>query len=184
MWSACWWNYLFFIYVCVSFLWCSSEPKPSLPSLIKLYQVVLNNLPPGPVHTTVGCFFPLNSVLTYALAIYPLVQVIDDSVTTRLQCDKLPSFLPNAVVRITIVLLTVVVAILVPNFAIIVTFIGCTVESLTGYILPFILHLKLKYKKFKIYQVFLDSVLLFFGVLLTIFGTTVVIKALIKFYNP
>lgn len=95
-----------------------------------------------------------------------------------------PAFLPNAVVRITIVLLTVVVAILVPNFAIMVTFMGCTVESLTGYILPFALHFKLKYKKLKIYQVFLDSVLLFFGVLVTIFGTTVVIKALIKFYDP
>lgn len=125
-------------------------------------QVVLNNLPPGPVHITVGCFFTLNCVLTYALSIYPLVQVIDNSVTTRIQCDKLPSFLPNAVVRITIVLSTAVVAILVPNFAIIVTFMGCTVESLTGYILPFTLHLKLTHKQLKIYQVFLDFVLLFF----------------------
>ena len=33
----------------------------------------------------------------------------------------------------------------VPNFAIIVTLIGCTVESLAGYIFPFALQLKLKY---------------------------------------
>ena len=146
-------------------------------------QVVLNNLPPGPVHITVGCFFAVNCVLTYALAIYPLVQVMDNSFTTRIQCDQLPTFLPSAVVRIIIVFLTVLVAILVPDFSIIVTFMGCTVESLTGYIFPFALHLKLKYQQLKIYQVFLESVLLVFGVLITIFGITVVIRALVKFYD-
>lgn len=108
---------------------------------------------------------------------------MDNSFTTRIQCDQLPTFLPSAVVRIIIVFLTVLVAILVPDFAIIVTFMGCTVESLTGYIFPFALHLKLKYQQLKIYQVFLESVLLVFGVLITIFGITVVIRALVKFYD-
>lgn len=146
-------------------------------------QVVLNNLPPGPVHITVGCFFAHNCVLTYALVIYPLVQFMDNSFSIRIHGDKLPTFLPNAVLRVIIVLSTVVVAMLVPDFAIVVTLMGCTVQSLTGYIFPFALHLKLKYKQLKIYEVFLESVLLFFGVLVTIFGTTVVIRALIKFYD-
>lgn len=89
----------------------------------------------------------------------------------------------NVVVRVTVVVLTVVAATLVPNISIIVSFIGSTVNSLVGYIFPFVLHFKLKSKQLKIYQVFLDSVLVFFGALVTILGTAVAIKNLIKFYD-
>ncbi|XP_078357555.1 vesicular inhibitory amino acid transporter-like [Oculina patagonica] len=145
--------------------------------------VILNNIPPGAIHIAVGCFFALNCILSYALAIYPLIEALHNSITTRVQNDRVPDFLINVVVRVSVLLATVAVAILVPNFSIIVVFTGSTVSSLAGYIFPFVLHLKLKYKQLKIYKVCIDSVLIFFGSIVTIFGTAVTIKTLIKFYK-
>ncbi|XP_078352805.1 vesicular inhibitory amino acid transporter-like [Oculina patagonica] len=145
--------------------------------------VIINNLPLGTVHIAVGSFFALNCILSYALAIYPLVEALHNSVSIHITNDKVPGYLTDAVVRVTALFMTVVVAIFVPNFSIIVSFMGSTVFSLSGYIFPFVLHLKLKYRQLKIYKVCINSVLIFFGVIVTIFGTAVSIKTLIKFYG-
>ena len=128
-------------------------------------EVILNNLPPGAVHIAVGSFFAFSCILSYALTAYPLFEVVHNVVVTRIQNEKVPSFVADAVVRVTVVLLTVLVAMLVPNFSTIVSFVGSTVNSLAGYIFPFVLHLKLKYKQLKIHQVCIDSVWYFSGYL-------------------
>lgn len=94
--------------------------------------------------------------------LYPLLEAIHNLVTERIQNCKVPGFLTNAVVRVTLVLLTVVVAILVPTFSIFFSLIGSTMNCLTGYIFPFGLHLKLKYKHLKIHKICVDSVFLYF----------------------
>ena len=146
-------------------------------------EVILNNLPPGPVHITVSSCFAFSCIFSYVLILFPLLESCHNSLTKRIQNDKIPSFLTYAVVRVTMVLLTVVVGILVPNFFIIVSFLGSTTSALACYIFPFVLHLKLKYKQLKIYQVCIDCILVFLGVIVMILGTGVSFKTLIDFYQ-
>ena len=145
--------------------------------------VILNNLPPGPVHITVACCFVSSCIVSYVLILFPVFESCHDSLTARIQNDKIPSFLTYAVVRVTIVLLTVMVGILIPNFFIIVSFLGSISSAFLSYIFPFVLHLKLKYKQLKIYQVCIACFFVFLGVIQMIVGTGVSVKSLIDFYK-
>ena len=144
--------------------------------------IILNSLPSGPVHITVGSFFALNCILSYSLVIYPLFESVHKSLTTRIQNDKIPDFATNAVVRIAVVVLSVVVAILVPSFLVIISFIGGILDSPACYIFPIVLRFKLKYKRLKIHQVCVDSFVVIFGVIGMLSGVPVSIKTLINFY--
>ena len=144
--------------------------------------VILNSLPSGPVHITVGSFFALNCILSYGLVIYPLFESVDKSLTTHIQNDKIPDFATNAVIRITVVVLSVAVAILVPSFLVIISFIGGILDSPACYIFPIVLRFKLKYKRLKIQQVCVDSFVVIFGVIGMLSGVPVSIKTLINFY--
>ena len=146
-------------------------------------EIVVNNLPPGPVHITVSSFFAFSCILSYVLVVFPILENIHNSVTTRIQNDEIPSFLTYAVVRVTLVLMTVAVPILVPSFLVIVMFLGGTLGSIECYIFPVVLHLKLKYKKLNSYQVGVDIFVACFGVVALIFGIAMSIKTLIKVYQ-
>ena len=140
--------------------------------------VILNSLPSGPVHITVGSFFALNCILSYSLGIYPVIESVHKSLITRIKNDKIPDSVTNAVIRVTVVVLSVAVAILVPSFLLIVSFIGSILESPICYIFPIILRFKLKYKRLKIHQVCVDTFIVIFGVITTLSGVPVSIKTL------
>ena len=146
-------------------------------------EIVVNNLPPGPVHITVSSFFAFSCILSYVLVVFPVLENIHNSVTTRIQNDEIPSFLTYAVTRVALVLMTVAVAILVPSFLVIVMFLGSTLGSIVCYICPVVFHLKLKYKRLNSYQVGVDIFLACFGVVELILGTAMSIKTLIKVYQ-
>jgi len=145
--------------------------------------VILNSLPAGPVHIAVGSFFALNCILSYGLAIYPLFEFVEKSITIRIQNDRIPDFVTNAVIPVTVVLLSVVVAILVPSFLVIISFIGGILDSPACYIFPILLRFKLNYKRLKIHQVCVDSLEVIFGVIAMLSTVPVSIKNLINFYG-
>ena len=145
--------------------------------------VILNSLPAGPVHITVGSFFALNCILSYGLAIYPLFESVYKSVTIHIHNDTIPDFVTDAVIRVTVVVVSVVVAILAPSFLVIISFIGGILDSPACFIFPIILRFKLKYKRLKIHQVCLDSLVVTFGVIAMLSGVPVSIKTLIHFYE-
>ena len=146
-------------------------------------EIILNSLPTGPVHMTVGFFFALNCILSYALAIYPVIESVYKSITTRIENDKIPDFVTNTVVRVVVVLFTVVVAILVPSFSAIVSFIGGISDSPSCFIFPIILRFKLKFKRLKIHQVCVDSLVVIFGVVAMVLGSSVSVKTLVDFHE-
>ena len=143
-------------------------------------EVILNSLPSGPVHVTVGSFFALNCILSYSLAIYPLFETVHKSLTTHIQNDKIPDFVTNAVIRITVVVLSVAVAILVPSFLVIISFIGGILDSPACCIFPIVLRFKLKYKRLKIHQVCVDFFVVIFGIITMLSSIPVSIKTLIR----
>ena len=142
--------------------------------------VILNSLPTGPVHITVSSFFALNCILSYSLVIYPLFESVHKSLTTRIQNDKIPDLATNAVIRITVVVLSVAVAILEPSFLVIISFVGGILDSPACCIFPIVLRFKLKYKRLKIHQVCVDSFIVIFGIITMLSSIPVSIKTLIN----
>lgn len=140
-------------------------------------EIILNNLPPGPVHITVSSIFVLSCILSYVLALYPLIETAD-SLSAGIQSGKIPNFLSFAVVRVTLVALTATVAILVPHFVVIISILASSSAVFICYIFPSVLHLKLKYNQLKISQVCADLFLVFFGVVTMIVGMTFSVKTL------
>ena len=55
-------------------------------------EVVINNLPPSPVHITVSSFVAFSCALSYVLVLFPILESIHNPVTTRIQNDKAPSW--------------------------------------------------------------------------------------------
>lgn len=146
-------------------------------------EIILNSLPTGPVHMTVGFFFALNCILSYALAIYPVIESVHKSVTTRIENDKIPDFVTNTVIRVVVVFFTVVVAILVPSFLAVVSFIGGISDSPSCFIFPIILRFRLKFKRLKIHQVCVDFFVLIFGVVVMVLSVSVSVKTLVDFHE-
>ena len=145
--------------------------------------VILISLPSGLVHITVGSFFALNCVLSYVLIIYPVMETVHESVTARILNDKIPESVKDAVIRVTVVISSVVVATLVPSFLVIVSFLGSIFHTPFGFIFPIVLHLKLKYESLKIHQVFVGCFIAMFGAVIMVLGILESIKTLITFHE-
>jgi len=118
-------------------------------------------------------------ILSYVLALYPVLDSAD-SLTSHIQSDKIPSLLMYAVVRVTLVVLAVVVAVLVPHFVLIVSFLESLNAPFALYVFPCAVHLKLKNKQLKTCQIYSDLCLVVLGLIVTVFGTTISIKTLIQ----
>ena len=83
--------------------------------------------------------------------------------------SKIP-ILGSILIRIIMVLSTVVIAILVPKFALIISFTGSIIGSFLNYIFPCALHLKLRFHQLKAHEVCIDVLLILFGAFVLIFG--------------
>ena len=73
-----------------------------------------------------------------------------------------------------------VVAIIFPKFAYLVSFGGSLSDSMFFFILPCAVHLKLKFKQLKIYQLCLDVLFILTGIACGIFGSIFSGKALMS----
>ena len=142
-------------------------------------EVILNNLPPGPVHIIVSSVFVITCIFSYVLVLYPVIESFDSFISGIQRC-KSPTFVTHAVVRISLVLLSVIVAVLVPHFALIVSFLGSLNAPFLHYVFPCAVHLKLRFKQLKLHQICFDVCLIILGVLSIVFGTAFTLKAIIQ----
>ena len=132
-------------------------------------QVVLNNLPEGTIRTCTNLLFVSSCIFSYALAIFPILVFIQTTEIYEHSFSKFPK-IGSFVIRAIVVLLSVLVAIIFPKFAFVVSFAGSVDGSMFFFILPCAVHLKLKFKQLKIYQVCLDVLLIATGIACAIFG--------------
>ena len=139
--------------------------------------MILNNLPEGAIRTCSNLLFVSSCLFSYALTVFPiLVQTTETYEHAFSKFPKIGSF----VIRAIVVLLSVLVAIIFPKFAYLVSFAGSLNEPTFFFILPCAVHLKLKFKQLKIYQVCLDVLLIVTGIICGIFGIIFSGKALMS----
>ena len=132
-------------------------------------QVILNNLPEGTIRTCSNLLFVLSCLFSYALAVFPILVFIQTTEIYEHAFSKFPK-IGSFVIRAIVVVLSVLVAIIFPKFAFLVSFTGSVSDSTFFFILPCAVHLKLKFKQLKICQVCLDVLLIATGIASAIFG--------------
>ena len=142
-------------------------------------QVVLNNLPSGPFRMSISFIFVLSCIISTVLPMYPTIYMLERSEKIENAFSRIP-MVGSFLIRIAVVLSAVLVAILFPKFALVVSFTGSVATSFITYIFPCAVHLKLKFKQLKTYEVFLDVLIIFFGTVAIIFGVTFSGKALVQ----
>ena len=141
-------------------------------------QVILNNLPEGPIRTFTSLLFVSSCIFSYALFVFPILVFIQTTEAYEHAFAKFPR-IGFIVIRTTVVALTVLVAIIFPKFAFVISFTGSIVDSMFLFVLPCAVHLKLKFKQLKIYQVWLDVLLISIGITCATFGAIFSGKALV-----
>jgi len=143
-------------------------------------EIVINNLPDSPPHIIVSVVFVVSCLFSYALPLLAVFQCIEDSSTYFLLQTKLrlPSFACFAGLRVFFVSLTLLAAAFIPHFGFLTSFFGNLSLPLFNCILPCAAHLLLRKKDLSCWQKALDYMMILFGVLVSIFGTSVSAKAL------
>lgn len=137
-------------------------------------QIITLNLPSGPIPGIVRFCLSFSLFFTFPVMMFPVVKMLDKKL--HLQDKPLHS---NAV-RISLVLCAYIIICVVPNFSILMAFVGATCCTLLGFILPALFHLVIFQGELTINQKIWDFVILLVGVWGSIIST---IDALGRMYE-
>lgn len=142
-------------------------------------EVIGNNFPLGAPRTIVSIVYVMYVVFSYTLVINPVLQSLDDSRLTSIVNSFIPSFICSATTRFLLVFFTLLVAVAVPHFALLTAFVGSLALPFLEYIVPCLVHLKLKWSDLNYLQVAADGTIIIMGLVSTVFGAYFSGKALV-----
>ncbi|KAJ8259420.1 hypothetical protein GJAV_G00169060 [Gymnothorax javanicus] len=153
-------------------------------------EVITDNLPPG-IRAVVNIFLVAKALLSYPLPFFAAVEVLEKSLFQ----DGGRAFFPDCYggdgrlkswglsLRCILVVFTLLMAIYVPHFALLMGLTG----SLTGaglcFLLPSLFHLKLLWRKLMWHQVFFDVAIFVIGGICSISGFIHSMEGLIEAYK-
>lgn len=109
---------------------------------------------------------------SYPVQMFPVIAIFENmlfSMKTRYLEIK------RSIVRITIVLFTILVAITIPYFGLFMSLIGSFGSSLLAFILPTIFHLKLFWGHHHPLRLIINIVIIIFGVIASAISTTITV---------
>lgn len=142
-------------------------------------EVIGNNFPLGAPRTIVSVVYVMYVIFSYTLVIYPVFQSLDGSRLASAVTSFIPFFIWSATTRFLVVFINLFLAVMVPHFALLIAFVGSLALPFLEYIVPCLVHLKLKWYELKPVQVAADVTIAVMGVLATVFGACCSGKALI-----
>ena len=154
-------------------------------------QEVSENLPFGPLKTAIDTFLGFNGMFSYALPSFALINIID-------KCDL--KFIPpchsteeytlsnrelcvNSSLRLMLVLLSVSVAVMVPEFSLLMAVVGSVSAVALVLVFPALFHMRLKQDELTSVGYAVDVGIIVLGVLSTSFGLFFSMKKLVKVYK-
>ena len=146
-------------------------------------EAIVNNMPDGVLRYTVCFLLALSIVCNYAQLVIVIIEVLNDTFAPQvLFATKEREVLWYIVSRLLIVFLTLVGALLIPNFAVITAIPGSILSTLITFILPCWFHLYLKHDQLPWLVI---AVHIFILIIFTIFGlagTVFSLKELVQIY--
>ena len=146
-------------------------------------EVIVNSLPMGVIRMLVNGFLILNVLFSYPFRVITIIQTIEESVTVDSFPFKVPEIVWFIGIRVLTNFLTLLPAISIPHFALFMAFIGSLTGSFVALIFPAIFHLILKKEVLKLYHRIIDVLVIFTGILASLFGLVFTGKSLVQAYS-
>ncbi|XP_014241956.1 vesicular inhibitory amino acid transporter [Cimex lectularius] len=138
-------------------------------------QVITNNLDSAGLKAMVNLFLVIKAVLSYPLPYYAASELIEKSIFSG---DVLPTIwnldgtlkIWGLTFKVGLILSTVLMAISIPHFAILMGFIGSFTGTMLSFIWPCYFHMKLKGHEMTSKQLAYDAFIIFLGFLFAVIG--------------
>lgn len=150
----------------------------------KTQEVITNNLPGG-FYRSVGCILlVINVLFSYAFPMFTVICCITTSVVTQyptlIESNYLGPFL--TFLRLILVLITLLAALLIPHFALLMSFIGNLTGTFLVFIFPPLFYMMLHKGQLPLWQMLLNVGIILFGIGAGIVGIYASGIALVKAY--
>ncbi|XP_031568541.1 vesicular inhibitory amino acid transporter-like [Actinia tenebrosa] len=142
-------------------------------------EVITNSLPKGKLHILVNSFLIINVLFSYPFRVMTIIHCVEDSVVPESCRSKFNDILWFVGIRVLINFITLLPAIMVPHFALMMSCVGSLTGMSVVFVLPCFFHLRLKSGELEWYQKGLDYFLIGFGVIVAIIGLILSGRALI-----
>ncbi|XP_031574488.1 vesicular inhibitory amino acid transporter-like [Actinia tenebrosa] len=149
----------------------------------KTKEVITNNLPAGAVRT-VGCILlVINVLFSYAFPMFTVIQCITTSVVSKCCVPDSSRITPFLIgLRVMLVVITLLAALLIPHFALLMSFIGNLTGTCLVFVFPPLFHLKLRKSVLPWWQIILNISIILFGIAAGSVGLFSSGTALVKAY--
>lgn len=146
-------------------------------------DLVTNNLPQGIGYYISCVFLGINVLASYPFPILIVIRSIEDAISPDGILDRLPTAVWFVCVRVSLVLLTLGAAVLIPHFTLMLAFVGSLTSAITCFVLPCLFHLRFKRDELRFYHKTLDYCIIAFGLAAAGFGVVFSGKALVTVYE-
>lgn len=136
------------------------------------HSIITLNLPVGPMPLMVKGCLCFSLFFTYPIMLFPVIEILERRLGT------VNHFWKGNLLRASVVILSVIVVLIIPDFSTIMVLIGATCCSLLAFILPSLLHMRIFKGRHTRQQLIEDYVILIFGCLGTLIGSIDALKRL------
>ncbi|XP_038656954.1 vesicular inhibitory amino acid transporter [Scyliorhinus canicula] len=159
------------VFALVTFLTWGNETK----------EVITDNLP-FTLRILVNVCLVTKALLSYPLPFYAAAEVLQNSILNRSSVDK-KAQVWAFVLRGCLLMLTLLMAIFMPHFALLMGLTGSVTGAFLTFLLPSLFHLRLLWYKLGNLQRFLDISIIFLGLLCGLSGIFCSVKGLIHIFR-
>ncbi|KAK3736985.1 hypothetical protein QZH41_015627 [Actinostola sp. cb2023] len=127
-------------------------------------EVITNSIPSGTVQIVVNSFLVLNVMFSYPFRVITLIHCIEDSVVTEQFRSRFSDISWSITVRVVVNFVTLIPAIAIPHFALMMSFVASLTGMFMVFVLPCTFHLCLE-SKLRWHDKVLDYFIITFGIL-------------------
>ena len=143
-------------------------------------EAIVNNFPVGPLNITASISLVISSLLSIILCLRPVCESLDESTFLSEMTSDISNTIRNIIIRVSLVVITLAIAIFLPHFALIAALLGSFQTVFSGFWIPLLLHLKVKYHELSRLRICADVILLVFTSVCSVLGICFSIKGLIQ----
>ena len=146
----------------------------------KTDEAIVNNFPAGPLNITASISLVISSLLSIILCLRPVCESLDESTFFSEITSDISNTIRNIIIRVSLVVITLAIAIFLPHFALIAALLGSFQTVFSGFWIPLLVHLKVKYHELSRLRICVDVTLLVFTSVCSVLGIYFSIKGLIQ----
>ena len=146
----------------------------------KTDEAILNNFPVGPLNITASISLVISSLLSIILCLRPVCESLDESTFFPEITSDISNTIRNIITRVSLVVITLAIAIFLPHFALIGALMGSFQMVFTGFWIPLLVHLKVKYHELSRLQIYADVIVLVLSSAFSVLGIYFSLKGLVQ----